>query len=197
MFVKTRQFAIARWRHAARAPLALPHANDNHRIPASHLRRRPLACHWREAADGRLECRWQIDRVDLSAADDPDLCWRSERVWRAHDNHLPLEGETKADSGGLCRFSPHTGRVIVCGRVLSPLPSSERSSARQRGRVRGRAINSAFVMWRAPSPHPSPARGEGEGMIICHDPAHKGRGRGRRGAACDDVVLQGRVPRAA
>jgi len=94
MFVKTRQFAIARRRHAASAPLALPHANDNHRAAASHLRRRPLACHWRQAADGRLECRWQIDRVDLSAAADPDLCWR-ERAERARDNHLPLEGGSR------------------------------------------------------------------------------------------------------
>ncbi len=157
MFVKTRQFAIARWRHAAPAPLALPHANDNHvrRVTVSQPRRRPLACHWQRTADGRLECRWQIDRVDLSAAEDPDQCW-CERVWSAGGKHLPSEERAKA-----------------CGKALLLLPSPLRAGVGGGGRETWHVVAATS---RPPTPaFPHKGGGRRRGGAACDDVALQGR----------------------
>jgi hypothetical protein len=72
MFQKITTFQVMGARRAS-GPVALTHSNDN-RINARgavapfRTLRPIVACHWRPAAGGRLECYWEIETAGGSAA---------------------------------------------------------------------------------------------------------------------------------
>jgi hypothetical protein len=78
MFAKLATLAGDHSRHGAR--VSLTHSND-HRpdrclaVTPQRARRRVLVCQWRaEARTGRLECRWQIEPVEETSAENLDQC---------------------------------------------------------------------------------------------------------------------------
>jgi hypothetical protein len=59
--------------------VAFAHSNDNtksvHAAVARHRGGRPvLACHWRRAAGGCLECWWEVEPASKATPEDPYLC---------------------------------------------------------------------------------------------------------------------------
>ena len=81
MFKKLAQFRALGSSHAVSVPRRLIHSNDNRPCtrPPGALRRnqRPiLACRWQPVmGGGRLECRWSIELVESSTADEPQPRW--------------------------------------------------------------------------------------------------------------------------
>jgi hypothetical protein len=63
-----------------RAATTAPACNDNHRIyssaaAAQRLRRSVLGCRWIKGSSGALECVWQVEGVEESAAEGPLRKW--------------------------------------------------------------------------------------------------------------------------
>ena len=72
-------FPVARGMQVAPRTVALAHSNDNtksvHAAVVHHRRgKRVLACHWRPAAGGSLECWWVVEFADGTTAEDPYPC---------------------------------------------------------------------------------------------------------------------------
>jgi hypothetical protein len=63
---------IAKFRAAPAAsrPRLPTHSNDNARIA-----RPVLSCHWQPAPGGKLECRWEAERANTTAAEEPEPRW--------------------------------------------------------------------------------------------------------------------------
>jgi hypothetical protein len=82
MFVKLAQFRALGSSRAASAS-RLVHSNDNR--PCARPcgapprgQRRILVCRWQPAmGGGRLECRWSIELVEATPADEPQRRWTS------------------------------------------------------------------------------------------------------------------------
>jgi hypothetical protein len=75
MFARLARLAGDRCRHGA--PVTPAHSNNNRpdrRFTSApqRARRQVLVCRWRPGATtGRLECRWQIEPVDETSAEEP------------------------------------------------------------------------------------------------------------------------------
>ena len=77
MFSNIAKFRAEGTAQAAPRPVAPAHSNDNakvvHAAVGLRLRGGPiLACHWRPAASGRLECCWEVERATEASAEEPD-----------------------------------------------------------------------------------------------------------------------------
>jgi len=80
MFAKIAKFRDASARKAAPGPVTLAHSNDNTMTARAaggprRSRRANLACHWRPASGGGLECYWAIALADNAATEEPDQRW--------------------------------------------------------------------------------------------------------------------------
>ena len=82
MFAKTAKFRVARVLQAAPRFVTLAHSNDNTMAVRAageqrRTRRPKLACHWRLATGGGLECHWDMEPDDGAATEEPDQRWIS------------------------------------------------------------------------------------------------------------------------
>lgn len=80
MFTKRAQIntsGVGRGGHSA-APAGACNDNRPVRRPAADARRMPrrvLACRWRQAPAGGLECIWHIGTAEASASEEPGIGW--------------------------------------------------------------------------------------------------------------------------
>lgn len=80
MFTKRAQFPTFGTGRGGRSAAPGAACNDNHplRRPAADARRMPrraLACRWRQAPTGGLECIWHIATAEASASEEPGIGW--------------------------------------------------------------------------------------------------------------------------
>ena len=117
MFAKLAQFQARGSSRAASAPRRLVHSNDNRSCarpcgPPARIRRRILVCRWQPATGrGGLECRWSMELVEATPADEP------QRRWTIAPSGHPIDSPKEVDN-------VHHSRVQVRPPPRAPLGSS-------------------------------------------------------------------------
>ena len=114
MFAKLAQFQARGSSRAASAPRRLVHSNDNRSCarpcgPPARIRRRILVCRWQPATGrGGLECRWSMELVEATPADEP------QRRWTIAPSGHPIDSPKEVDN-------VHHSRVQVRPPPRAPL----------------------------------------------------------------------------
>jgi hypothetical protein len=174
---------------AASAPRRLVHANDNRSSarpcgPPPRMQRRTLLCRWQPATGGgRLECRWSIELVDATPAEEPQR--RRTIGPSGHSIDSPKEVDNAHHLRGQVRPRPRAplGRTrSFSARDLYPAPfhlplrtahgpSRCSSCGAVRGEISG-ALSSALGIWTQAA-----RRSQGTPVgAIAHDNAHRTSG---------------------
>src|SRR5438105_12695966 len=83
MFARLAIVTGDRCRHGAPVTPAHPTTIGDRRFTGAPQRARVLVCRWRPGATtGRLECRWQIEPVDETSAEEPEPMQGKGDVYR-------------------------------------------------------------------------------------------------------------------
>lgn len=133
MFKKLAQFRGLGSSHAASAP-RLAHSNDNRPCTRPfgaprRTQRRILVCRWQPAVGGgRLECRWSIELVESTPADEPQRRWAiapsghsidsPKEVDHAHHPRGQVRPRSRAPLGRKWSFSARELHPASCHQSL-------------------------------------------------------------------------------
>jgi hypothetical protein len=155
MFAKLAQFRALGSSRVAPAPRRFVHSNDNRLCACptgspARSQRRILVCRWQPATgDGRLECRWSIELVDATPAEEPQRRWTiappgpsidsPKEVDDAHHPRGQVRPRPRAPLGRTWSFSARELRPAPFHQSLRTAhgPSCRSSGGAVRGEISG------------------------------------------------------------